>query len=204
MRTPHITLFVLVAALAAPATAAAHRGPSTFERAFPAESRLCAALAAGHVPTPLLGSEAQVTEACTALKSAYDAATAAAGGAPTADSAKSAIADARAQVEAACGEDATDPEACAAALRQAHKTLTSAGRGKHRAKRAYRRAIEEARHAFRRAIKPLVQGKWHKHDGEDRPDAAHGDVPTDAPTGDTPHGDEPAEDAPSGDAPTDD
>src|SRR6059058_5281575 len=115
MRTPFLTLLALAGALAVPATAAAHHGRGadsgtpTFERTFRFESRLCAAADAGTLPAPLQGSEAQVKAACAALHSAFDAAVAAAGtAAPGTDAFKSAIADARAKVEAACGADATD------------------------------------------------------------------------------------------------
>jgi hypothetical protein len=155
MRTPQITLFALLAALAVPATAAAHdKGPSTFEKTFRAESRLCSAVSAGNVPTPLAGHEAEVTEACAALKSAYDAAAAAA----AAGTGGTSLQDAVAQVQAACTGDAVDPQACAAALRAAYKSLKSERHGDHAAKKAYRRAIEQARHTFRRAIKALIVG----------------------------------------------
>ena len=193
MRTPHMTLIALVVAALVPSTAAAKHGPPTFERTFPAESRLCAAVAAGHVPVPLQGSEAQVTDACTALHAAYDAAVAAATGAatPDADALKSAMADAIAQVQAACGPDATDPEACGQALQQAHEALKAARHGNKDAKHAYRRAIETARHAFRQALRPLKHGP-HGQDLPYGPKAPHGDgttqsdggktdAPTDAP-----------------------
>jgi hypothetical protein len=185
MRTPQITLFALVVALSAPATAAAHKGPSTFERTFRAESRLCAAVAAGNVPTPLQGHEAEVTAACDALHAAYDAAAAAA----TAGAGGSALKDAVAQVQTACAGDTVDPETCADALRNAYKSLKSDRRGNHGAKKAYRRAIEEARHTFRRAIKSLIAPGWHKHE-EPKPDAPS----TDATDGDGPKPDAPTDD----------
>ena len=112
MRTPHLTLLALLGALAAPATAAAHHGHGnsgtpTFERVFRFEARLCAAVDAGKVPTPLQGSEAQVKGACTALHSAFDAAVAAAGAGTDASAMKEAVA----QVQTACGGDAVDSEA---------------------------------------------------------------------------------------------
>src|SRR4051794_33180388 len=183
MRTPHITLLALLGALAAPATAAAHHGPTTFEQTFRAESRLCSAVAAGNAPAPLKGHEAEVTAACTALHSAYDAAVAAA---PTTATGNTALKDAVAKVQTACAGDSVDPEACAHALGDAYKALRSGGDGDHSAKRAYRQAIEQARHTFRRAVYALVGPGLHKHDG------------------DAPHGDEPAGDAPAAHAPTDD
>jgi hypothetical protein len=197
-----MTLIAVLASLIVPATAAAHhpRGATTFERAFPAESRLCAKVAGGNVPTPLVGSEAQVQEACTALHTAFDAAVAMLTGAPTADALKAAIAQAREQVEAACGPDATDVRACDEALFEAHAILKQATRGKHRGKRAYKRAIRQARHEFRRSIKSLLYaGEFVKR--QPKPDEPSDD---DAPKGDAPSGDEPSGDEPDKDAPTDD
>jgi hypothetical protein len=193
MRIPQLTLLALaVAALVPSAAAAKHGQPNTFERTFPAESRLCAAVAAGNVPTPLQGSETQVTDACTALHAAYDAAVAAVTGTATPDAAalKTAMADAIAQVQAACGPDATDPEACGAALQQAHEALKAARHGNKDAKHAYRQAIETARHAFRQALRPLKHGP----NGVDRPHAPKG------PHGDNTQGNDGTTDAPT-DAP---
>jgi hypothetical protein len=198
MRIPHITVFALLAALAVPATAAAHnKGPSTFERTFRAESRLCSAVAAGNVPTPLQGHEAEVTGACAALHSAFDAAVAAA----SAGTDSSVLKDAVAQVQTACAGDTVDQEACAEALADAYKSLKSAHHGNRSTKRAYRRAIAQARHAFRRSVKALVVHRVHKHEAP-KPDAPAGDdhqAGDDAPTGDAPTGDGPATDVPTDD-----
>jgi hypothetical protein len=197
MHTPRITLLAVFVGLLVPATAAAHhpRGVPTFERAFPGESRLCARVADGDVPPALVGSEAQVQEACTALHAAFDAAIAGATGAPDADALKAAIAQAREAVEAACGPDATDVQACDDALHEAHDALKDAARGNHRAKRAYKRALREARRDFRVAIKSLAHGgefdKHHEPKPEEPGDSPAGD---DAPNGDAPTGDTPTED----------
>jgi hypothetical protein len=208
-----LTFFALLACLVVPATAAAHHGPTTFERAFPGESRLCAAVAGDHVPAPLQGSEAQVTEACTALHSAFDAALAGMTGAPNADALKAAMADALAGVQSACGPDATDPQACDDALHEAHDALKNAKRGTRHGKRAFKRAIRQARHDFRDAIRPLLQsgdGERHGHGFGHGHGHGHGDDPAgdDAPTGDgdAPKGDDPpaGDDAPTGDGPSTD
>ena len=172
MHTFRMTVLGLMSALALPAMAAAHHGHGnsgtpTFERVFRGEARLCAAVDAGKVPTPLQGSEAQVKEACTALHTAFDAAVAAAGAGTDA----SALKDAVANVQAACAGDTVDREACADALRDAYKALKTSRRGD---KRAYKRALNQARRDFRNAIKPLI----HR-------DAPAGDAPqVGAPTDD--------------------
>src|SRR5438046_1417036 len=188
MRIPKMTLIGLALAALVPGTAVAKHGqPNTFERTFPAESRLCAMVAAGHVPMPLQGDEAQVTAACTALHAAYDAAVSAAtGAAPTTDANKTAMADALAQVQAACGPDATDMEACGQALEQAREALHSARHDNRDAKHAFRQAIETARHAFRDALRPLKHGPAGAEPphGKDHPtggDDDHSDAPADTP-----------------------
>lgn len=177
MHTFRMTLLGLVAALALPATAAAHRGHGnsgtpSFERVFRFEARLCAAADAGQLPVPLQGSEAQVKDACTALHTAFDAAVA--GAAAGTDA--SALKDAVAQVQAACGGDTVDAGACADALRGAYKALKTSHRGD---RHAFNRALAQARHDFRDAIKPLIHHE-----------ATHPQEPTnDAPTGDAPTND---------------
>ena len=192
MHTFRMTILCVVSALALPATAAAHHGHGnsgtpSFERTFRGESRLCAAVAAGNVPTPLQGSEAQVTAACTALHAAFDAAV----GAASAGTDASALKGAVGQVQAACGGETVDPQACADALRGAYGALKTSGHGD---KHAYRRAINQARRDFRHAVKPLI------HRGATKPEEPSGDAPTgDSPTGDAPSGDKPAVGAPTDD-----
>src|SRR4051794_16355232 len=167
MRISKLTLLALaVTALVPSAAVARHGHPNTFERTFPAESRLCAAVAAGHVPVPLQGSEAAVTDACTALQAAYDAAVAAATtiAAPTTDASNSALTEALAEVQTACAGDAVDPEACDEALQQVHEALHQARHDRRSGKRAYRRAIETARHAFRDSLRGLKVDGPHGHD----------------------------------------
>jgi hypothetical protein len=210
MRLSKLTLLVLaVTALVPSAAIAKHGHPNTFERTFPAESRLCAAVAAGHVPVPLQGSEAAVTDACTALHAAYDAAAAAAmGTAPTTDGGNSAVTDALAQVQTACGGDTVDPEACDQALQQVHQALRDARHGRKSTKRAYRRAIETARRAFRQSLHGLKVDRphGHGHGGQDQPQGGDQPQGDDQPSGDdAPQGDDSpsGDDAPQSDTPDD-
>ena len=150
--TIRLTTLFMTAALALPGAAWSKPSDRDFGQTFPAASRLCQAVADGHAPKRLQGSEADVTAACDTLQSAYDAAVAAA---PNTDSVKQAIADAKEAVQSAC-TNTDDRSGCRAALQQARQSLRSMRASYRDSVKTYHEAIRTARRAFWTTIKGLV------------------------------------------------
>ena len=153
--TTRFTMLFLTAALAVPGVAAAKPGNRDFQRTFPVASRLCKAVADGHAPKRMRGSEAQITTACDTLHADYDAAVGAAG--PGIDALEQAVAAAKSAAQAACGEG-SDRQTCRAALKDARTSVRTARQAFRDVRRAYHEAIQTARKAFWTTIKGLRGG----------------------------------------------
>lgn len=148
-----LRLFAILAALAlvVPAAATAKPVHRNEHRAFPHAAQLCHKVAEGHVPKKLQGSEAQLTAACAALKSAFDDAVAAAK--PVVAAQRQAIKDARAAAKASC--QSGDKAACHAARQDARAKVKAAKVAVRDAVKTYRTAVKTARKAFWTTVKGL-------------------------------------------------
>src|ERR1700760_3636260 len=70
IRPLSVSMVAAFALVAVPA-ASAHPGQRGFARTYPHASSLCAKVASGHAPKRLVSSGAQVTAACTTLKTSF-------------------------------------------------------------------------------------------------------------------------------------
>jgi hypothetical protein len=147
-----VPALAVLAALTIPATASAAPAASPFHRTYPAASRLCARVAAGHVPARLKGHEAQVGTACTALEGVATSARAHLKAAVQAR--RAALRSARQAVVAACRKP-RDRATCVSALRAARHTLRDVRRSFRAALRSHRHEVRAGRRAFWSALKAL-------------------------------------------------
>jgi hypothetical protein len=156
MNRLRLTLAIGACALfALPAMASARPATRSFNRTYPVASILCARVAAGHTPSRLSGSVAQVTAACAALKTSFTAAQ---------NAYTTAVAPLRAQAVAAvaaeramCKQDraAHNNAACKTLRAQTRAQLATLRTQVHAAAVAYHAAVDAARKTFWATIHAL-------------------------------------------------
>ena len=144
------------AALLVPAAASAHPGDKQLGHAAPAITRLCNAVANGHVPAKLQGHEADVTQACDDFNAAV---TQAQTDAKTAlDSARQQVSDARTAARTACqaARQGGDRQACRDAIANMRTVLQTVKGQVGQAVSSYRAAVGAARQTFVTTLRSLV------------------------------------------------
>ena len=157
-RLRNVLFIIAVAVLAAPAIAVAQPGQLEFNQTYPYASRLCATVAAGHLPKELTGDTSQITAACAQLNTSFAEAQNAytTTVAPLRQQALAAIQQLRQTCQQALQNH--DRVTCQQARQQTVATLQGLRAQVKTAAQAYHSAVQAARRTFWSTIRALRAG----------------------------------------------
>ena len=154
-RTGYLVTFLLVA-LTVPQGASAARVQRSFARTYPHATKLCARAAGQKLPVKLQPSSAQISAACTTLRSSFTAAQTIYANALTA--VRHQQTSAAAKLRNVCNRSSSSTAACRRQLLRYQATLRNLRVDVLAAVKAYQQAVITARDAFWATIRALPGG----------------------------------------------